>query len=182
MNKLCNIKSELNMMNKYFFMNESSIFHTKIPFSDSLLIRINIYYLHEIIYKFSIKNKNVLQKMTINYYINKESNNILNENIKLFSGDSELISIYNNFHSLMKKELTRVKRTIKYKIILYSIFKNDNIIENLVKEEIFNDNIIPEENLIAIKNYICELLLSNKNSNINSEYLIENFDKKILKI
>ncbi len=150
--KLANIKNYYAEINKFFIYDNNQL--KGITHYNQLLIRINIFYLHDYLLTNSLKHSdmNVFTKYYYKLNINYLLKNYTNEHSCLFIDASD------KKYSLVVKELNRTRRTINHMLNIYKSNKNIDIIENLIIHEIYNENEIDQVHLDYLKDYILKYL------------------------
>ena len=118
-------------LNKYLLYENNKL--KNIQYYDYCIIRINLFYLHDSLFKNSINKDYSINSLKRKYYLylcNKKVNKyIINEQVDFLK-----IQPYNKTYKQVLSELIRQRRVINLLINIYNSEKNEVVLENLVSK------------------------------------------------
>ena len=123
------IINHLVNLNKFFLYDNVNL--NRVLHNNYTIVRINFYYLHYSLFKFSIiNNKDIgyIKKLYYIYILNKTSKDISSIHIDMLN-----LKLQKSKNAKVIQELFRQKRVINKLINIYSIERDDSILSNLIK-------------------------------------------------
>ena len=172
---ITSIKRYYKEINKFFIYDNDKL--NGITHYDQVLIRINMFYLHDYLLINSLKysNINIFTKYYYTQAINSLLKNIIKEHSCLFIGSTD------KKYNLVVEELIRTRRTINHMLNIYKSNRNTDIIDNFIIHEIYNENEINKEHIDYLKNYILKYLCFESANNLYLNNINDNNLEQIRK-